>query len=363
MNKSDIVKIGVVILVLLFLVEPISRGFLVSGPQETPVQETQDQYSGFAVLNVTIDYYERVLYVSAINSSFTDKLNSDERVDSVELVEGFYQINLKKREDVRPLFNEFKSAGLVPFTNAKVILPEEVNLYDEKGNKITAFFANRKIKIPTIPIVPEGSTVGMNVNVWIFGQDAYINPEVQPQFITETKMVQLQGTILESEKSEIYIVPWEERNEVDIEKLSEEYGEGEVDYSLKNSIRFPVPLSPQQQVAGKYDYVEYISDSVAILSGDMVDKEKVLSDFGGDVIFDNSTLVIKTNATGIEYSKIETYTHSIELSSSEYELLSEIKNITAESENGYSTGETVSVGAEATMIGNTIAGISVLEIN
>ena len=359
MDKTLFIKIAVVGVVLLFMFEIVSLGFLGgnqnSGGGEIP-QVTQ--YAGLVQAGAYIDYYERFLYAVEIDAETLGELKQMNEVEGVEFADGSYKIDLKQREDVQKIYNYLKSKGIDSVTNAKAILDPSVTLQISADESITGSFQNRKIKLELIqPIVPPGNNITLQMQVVIQNGDAYPAGEIKIPLIS--KNIELNAVIFEKEKLESYIIPWENRDEINIEELQEQYGEENVSYERNNAVIFSKPLTPMEQLEKKFDYVVFINEEMIVVEEDYVDSEKIMSDFDQNLTFSESNLII-SGESSFEFEKEIEYEYLVEFNSNEYTLLDNKGTVISPEE--FELNQTIKVDVQASMIEETVVETNYLAL-
>ncbi len=295
MNRNDMLKaILVVGVVLLFFVQYAGMIF---NNDDAPSQETElEQYVGITIFEATIDYYERALYASNLNFETSEALEEREEVREISLDGGIYKISLKKKEDVVPLYEELKLDGIDSFAVAKIILQPSVEL-----NGMEGYFYNRKMKLQGIePVFELGSTIQLQGQVIIQGDQAIQSGQID--LYSEPKEIVSSGNITKKEQVVNFIIPWENRENINLENLKNEYGEDKVLFEKNNQIVFIEPLSTQEQIDMKFDYVEYIGANTLLLEEGFLDMDKIKEDYSDNVIFPDSNLIIKGNETELNYT-------------------------------------------------------------
>lgn len=363
MNKKDLIKTIIILaIVAIFLFEYVSIGMMGGGNKDSDGKPTsQTQYTGTVNVNAVIDYYERALYVTSLNQTIIDELEKDERVSEIEFASPNYIIKINKKEDVQVIYKELMEDGIISYAYVKVVLDPSVSLTTPEGETVKGYFVNRKQKVgPIEPIVPENSTVLLQFQVVIQEENAY--PASQITLMSEEKEINGTGVVVEKEYSEVYSIPWEEKNSVDLENLNEMFGEENVQYEENNYVVFSTPLTTDEQLSKKFDYVEYLTAEMALINED-VGKEKLESDFGRNVTLSDSTLVIINNIANLTYEKSFSYIYGIAIESSGYTIVENEKVIAIEAKGNHELNESVNVSIKGVVIGKTIVSVKEIKIN
>lgn len=361
MNKGDVLKIAVIVVIVLFILQYATMGLDAFSNQQN--QDTQvDQYEGVTVVNATIDYYERTLYVFELDYESMELLESKESIKEIIQEEGTYVLSLKKKEDVIPVYNELKEMGIDSYATAKVTLQPSVTMYDQDQNEITAYFYNRKIKVSGLePIFLEGSNIEIMLQVAIVGDDAFQSGSIE--VYSELKNVEANATVLGKNHFVEYIVPWDKKSEVDLETLYVEYGEENVFYEQNDEILFLEKLSVEDQISKKFDYVEYITSDFAVINSNFTDNEQITQDFGENIIFQNSTLLINGEDPNLEFEKMEYDVFDLEIGFEEdYVINEELLNQKVIYEGELELNQTIDIEVEIVSTGNNIISLEKVTI-
>lgn len=362
MKKDNMIKmVLVLILVGIFMLQYAGMLFQPNSG-ETPTGQVE-QYVGTAVVNATIDYYERTLYVDQMDYETESLVLEMEGVKEIVNEGEVKKISVNKKEEVVPLYYELKEIGILSYGIAKVTLQPSVTMYEEGNTPITGYFYNRKIKIAGIePVFPEDSIIQIQTEVVIQEEQAFQVGEMQLYFYSK----EITGIALILDKSHVseFIIPWENRNEIDLETLYMGYGEENITYEQNNQILFFEPLSIEEQIAKKFEYVNYITENLATINEEFNDVEQIKEDFGENTLLMNSTLVVVGEEVQLEFSSNEYDIYTIELNISEdYILREELKQQYLNYE-GEIEGE-IEVNINTAITGNniiTIEGISVITL-
>jgi len=292
MDRAKLLKIVAGILIGVFILQYSSMlisSYLKDSSKlkgQNPIQNYQ--YKG--LVNMTIDYYERELLSSNLDYENMQLLKQDNRVKDVALENGTYKISLKKKEYVNQIYSELNKKNISSYAIAKLITQPSISIQIPNEENITnAYFYSRKIKFgPIKPIFKVGSEITIYSDIVLYNSQAYIVGNMQihddPKQITVNAVVENKSRIYK------YIIPWE-NNSIDLDYLYTRYGEENVIYSQKNNIKFQNPLTVDEQINKKYDYITFINENSATINSTFRNKTKVLSDFG-NVTFENSTLMI-----------------------------------------------------------------------
>jgi len=354
MDKGLIVKIGVVILALLFLIEPLSMGIQNwAGSGENEVQG--DVYVGSANVNATIYSYGAFLYLNAPTDLQKSQILANPEVLNLEEVdEGVWRITLRDSSKTKDVYTEFGAMGISTLAIAQIGLPDTYTIQLEDGSRMEIRGGYQQFFME--PILDTGSTISYMLIVESDGSSTYQILDAKSYY----SQVELQdyGTIVGANTSAYaFSIPWEERN-LDVEELYEEYGEENVLYTKNDYVVFSPTLSAGETVALKTEYVTYISEGSASVLEDFTNKTQAEADFMGRATFPDSTLFIKaTQEPELEYEFEKRNTYTVELTSpfDGYEL--GLQRIELASQGEYSLNQSVPIAFNASVTGNTVLGV------
>lgn len=357
MEKNKLIKMIVILGVVgLFMLQYVGMGFDGSQGSDT-IGSQPEQYTGIAVINATIDYYERSLLVFELDYETMKEIEEKEGVKEVIDEGQNYRISLSKKEDVVPLYYELSEMGITSYATAKITLDPSVTLVDEYGNEITGYFYNRKIKVGGIePIFPEESTIAVQSQVAIQNEQAYVG---EMSIYLETAEIEGSGLVLDKKHFTQFTVEWAERDQVYLELLYESYGEENVSYVKNNQILFSEPLSVDEQIAKKFEYVDYISAELAIINENFTDVEEIKLNFGEDTLFMNSTLIVIGAKPEFEFYSEEYELYDMEINlTGDYILREELVNQQVlYDEEELELGTTIGIKVQATVTGNNVISV------
>lgn len=286
-NKKLIIQ-GIVVLVCLgFLLESFAFGNKGSGQQDQA--KDFDQYSGVAELNMTVVDYRPYLYVEgALNASAKALVEGTNGVD--EIIEDGDRtiISISEGRMAHDIYAKLKRQGINTYTLSTIATPSYIEITLLNGS--TRGVGGTRFEYMMEPVAAIGKKVRMRMAVHVEKEKIVGIGNIV--LVMEPVQVSFNATILESSgKIFSYTIPWEER-ELDIENLTAEFGEGNVEYKRNDYVFLQQALTPQEMIAKKYEYVEAISEMSLMAKPGFVDKERIKRDFG-EVVFPNSTLKIR----------------------------------------------------------------------
>ncbi|MBD3397926.1 hypothetical protein GF412_02110 [Candidatus Micrarchaeota archaeon] len=361
MDKSLIVKVAVVILALLFLMQPFAMS--IQNWASSGGGEGGTIYTGTANVNVTIYSYGAFLYMQAPTELQKTQISSNPEVLSLEETEegsGFYRATLRDSAKTMQVHNEFSGMGVQSFASAQIGLPEKYTVELENGTEMEIFGGYQQMLME--PVLDTGRKVSYMLAVETDGTNTYRILDAKSYYTN----VELSGeaTVVGANTSAYsFAVPWEER-ELALEEIIGEYGEGNVTYERKDYIIFDPPLSSSETMFMKKDYVTYISEGSASVASNFTNRSLAEQDLGERAVFPDSRLMVVAgtppNIT-FEYENVKTYTIEFPGEFDGYVL--EAGEIQVASEEDFETGETVEARFNATVTGDLVLGVMEIYIN
>ena len=360
MDKGLIIKAAVVIIAVLFLIEPLSMTVQNWAPSSTGA--AQESYRGTANINVTVYSYGAILYAEAPTELQKAQILENPEVLALEEMDtesgeqsGVYRITLRDSKKTLEIYSQFKNLGISTIAVAQIGLPDEYTLTLEDGSRMQIHGGYQQIFLE--PVLPAGRQVsylmmvesdGTNTVGILEAKSYYSNVELSGE-----------GTVVGANASAyVFTVPWEERAEVDAETLQAEYGEGNVTYARNDYIVFSPALTPAETVAFKKEYVTYISEGSASVEEGFANRTLAEADFMGRAVFPDSVLQVRAEAApnlSYGYEQINTYTVNLPETFDGYVL--DAGDFVLPSEEHFEINETARVVFNASVTGNTVLGI------
>jgi hypothetical protein len=361
MDKSLIVKAAVVIMALLFLMEPFAMS--IQNWAGTGSGEGSDIHTGTANVDITIYSYGAFLYMQVPTELQKSQVSSNPEVLSLEETEegsGFYRATLRDSAKTREVYGQLKNLGISSFVFAQIGLPDEYTVELENGTEMEIFGGYQQMGME--PVLETGRKASYMIAVETDGANTYR--------ILDAKMysynTELSGeaTIVGANSSAYsFNVPWEERALL-LEEIIEEYGEENITYERKDYVVFDPPLSSTETVFMKKEYVTYISEGSASILANFTNRSLAEQDFSGRASFPDSTLRIVADETPeleFEHQQVKIYTVQFPEKVGGYIL--EAGEIEVASREEFEAGETVKASFNATVTGDMVLGAMEIYIN
>jgi hypothetical protein len=286
-DKDLVVKVVVVLICLGFMLEAFAFG----APKEEQEQEENAVYLGTADLNVTLSSYRPYLYVDRMleEGERPDVLALD-GVDEIIDEESRSVISISDSRKVPGIYSSLRRMNITTYTLAGISMPSYFEMYMNNGSTVSVM--GTSFEYMTEPVSEMGGKMLMRIVLETRGEMPYRLMGITP--LMESMEFALDAEIEEGEGecSFTYIIPWEER-EIGLEGIEAEFGEENVHYEKSSSVVLAEALGPQEMIDKKHDYVQTISERAITVKGDFTDRQRVMQDFGEDVEFVESILVIR----------------------------------------------------------------------
>ncbi|MEM4272470.1 MAG: hypothetical protein QXH30_02675 [Candidatus Bilamarchaeaceae archaeon] len=362
MDKGLIVKVLVVGLALLFLLEPFAM--TVSNWAGIRTNEQNTQYFGTANVNITVYSYGAFLFASGLGDMQKAQIMANPEVLEVSDLEGGnVRITLRDSAKAREVHAQLKNIGINTVSIMQVGLPEEYELALENGSMMKIHGGYYQMFME--PAIEPGHSASFLIAVEASGNSTYRILQAR-MYYYETE-ISAQGVVVgEGRQMHSYIIPWEERATVDVPELAERFGKENVEYARKDYFSFNPPLSAEETISAKKEYMTFISETSASVRSDFTNKTQVEEEFGERAVFPSSILTISARERPVldsNYTYEKTAIYSIrfpEDAGGYYLATSEALEVPSEKE--LADGERVSVRMNITATGNSIIAIKGIAI-
>lgn len=307
----------------------------------------------------SIRTYEPYIFIPSqkIDADIFEKIRSLPGVSDVSTKNEGILIKVETRDDVYPVALALKKMGFTPYGIANVVAPSVVSVVlDENGQRMNASLREGAIRVETQPIIPVDSTVTVSAKVAL--NDKTIVQYGGAVLKTEKKPISAAAKIENKIFKYVFYVPWEERNSLPaLDDVNWTY--------TRNDIAiFENELSTDQIIAIKnFDYVVYVDKNSVVFSQNFTDKQRAISDFGVNLSFSPSILVVETNHSfSLQYPSNFSYVYTLRPEFENYSFASGEDIITVESAENIN-GESVNLSGIVTAVGNAILDIENVSIS
>jgi hypothetical protein len=357
MNKSDLIKYGAIVIVLIFIFELFAMGFIGRSTSNTPVQTGPVVSTGSAQFDVVLKYYEPYLAVVELNESKLDAVKTLPNVEGVTASGKGFIVSLKSSSDVIPTAKSLAGLGLNSVAVANIQFPNTLDLYLPNGTTETITTSGGLAQMELEPDFAVGESFTVR-SQQINAQNGILYNYVLPTLASIRSVINVTGktdSVLYDELQ--FSIPWEKRNVIDLAALKSEFGSENVSYDLVNSITLPSPLTNAQMIEKKkLDYIDYISESSITPVMNFTNQTMLYADFGNLTLPSSSlVLIVPHNSSFVlPYSKKVSIYYNIILSSDNYTFSD--SSLEASLEN-VSVGDTVTLESAVTLVGKKIKSV------
>lgn len=362
MDKIMLFRIFAILVVAGFIFELFAFGVL-GKPSETtnPQQNAQESttYSGYSEYYGTIKVYEPYLFAKELNSNKISEIKTLDGVEDVVAMSGGYVISLKSSDYLNAVYSSISEKMINSTAIANVALPYSIEILSQDGKNKSAATngAVVKVEISSPPNIGEKIKLKMTVEI----QEGILARYSTPTLVPEERTLTGNGTILsETSVLTIALVPWEERNSVNVGALKEQFGTDSVDYLAKNYIGFVEESSSNLAMGKNLTYIVSLNTGTATIQENYTDKAQVIADLGEGIVFPESVLQVK-GTDGEDFPKIfkkmAFYTYlvnSTTVGSDTMNAISELK---------YNSGDEVNLTVKVLAVGNKIVNLVEAKIN
>ncbi len=356
MDKGLIVKVLVVFFALLFLLQPFAMS--IQNWSGGGNNGNSDVYQGTANVNVTIYSYGAFLYAEGLTQEQEGKVVANPEVLNIENIgeegEEVLRITLRGSSKTREVYSGLKNLGISTLAVAQIGLPEEYTVSLENGTEMEIHGGYTQMLME--PLMKTGRQISYVLVVQTDGSSTYGVVDAR-SYSSEVELEGKAEVVGANASAYLFTIPWENRT-LDTSALKNTYGEENVTYSQNDYITFDPPLSAEETVLYKTNYITYISEESASVLANFTNRSRVEMDFAGKAVFPDSVLQVNAGAPpnlSFEQEQVKTYRVNFPEKIGGYVL--EAEELDIPSELDFSEGENATVVFNATVTGNMILGI------
>lgn len=351
MDKKYIVIAGALIMILVLVLEPLSRGGLFGGSSTGTVLESGDNVTGTTVFNGTIRTYDPILYMDPItDQALVNELRNLPGVLDVKSETNALVVQTETRDDVFPTATWLRERNITSYSVANIALSSQIEVQTSTGI-VNATVYGGVVRVVAEPLLDAGEQVTVSM-VAVISSGQVIDYSsasllLQPtDIVIDAEVESLEGVVA------TYLIPWEERNSLDLSAFDD------ITYNKVDSIIFTTPLTVSQVLAKKqFSYVTYIDansaqvesgfDNVTLLEANFQDTPFVLPD---------SELVLRVDELPeLDYSPESVYySYKLRLADPPYQM---DDTMVLETEEEYELGSTVQISIEALVLGDKVLSV------
>ena len=361
MDKTTLFRIFAILVVAGFIFELFAFGVIGKTSEQTNGQNTQESatYSGYSEYYGTIKAYEPYLFAKGLDSGQISEIKALGGVEDVVAMSGGYVISLKNSDYINAVYSGVLDRMINSTVIANVALPYSIEILAQDGKNKSAASngAIVKVEMSSPPNVGEKIRLKMTVEI----QEGILARYSTPTLVPEEKMLAGNGIILsETSVTTIALVPWEERNNVNVDALKEQIGNDSVAYLAKNYIGFADENSANAAIGKNLSYVVSLNTGTATINENFTDKAQVIADLGEGIVFPDSVLQVK-GTDGADFPKIfkkmTYYTYLVNSTAAGSDTLDAI------SETKHTSGDEVNLSVKVLAVGNKIVNLVEAKIN
>ncbi len=355
MNKQDLFKMFVLAAAVVMVVSMFAPSIL---QRSGGASQQGEVVEGIVDFNGTIRTYDPFLAVSvSTNESVLELLKSHEGYKSMAFFTDSVMINTTTRDDVYDLAVLLKEHDVDSYSIANVALPPVLFVETADGGMIEVSSGISVVRVPMPILFEPDTTVSIKMIAGVVENQLY--GYSNPILLSEEKEIAVNATVL-SEESRLYTytIPWEERRKVEVEDI-EEYGE--VDYELRNTVLFSIPLTSEEVIAKKsLSYITYIDMYSIETSGDFDDSGQIDSDFPeNEPTYPDSVLSVRTNESiDLDWDYDVLFTYSAALPDSSGGIWIGGGNVTVDSPEEAGVNETILLNVSGVVMGDSFVKIT-----
>lgn len=308
MNKKTAIQIVVLLVIALFMLQPLGMGGSFPKLFGSSEDEAAQQESGMALFNATIRTYEPILVLpSNTSQSVISELNARDDVKSVVVEPEGVVVETETRDDVFPLASYLKGKGVSSVSQANVILPPSMSVSFATGTREVASRGG-VLPIITEPVLDSGSMVTVSM-IAVVSKDVLVD-YASPAIMLERKSI-IVDALVQGLNHGIYsyVIPFEERN--NLTNLSQY---SDADYRRSDTIVFSQQLDIGQMMAKKqFPYIVYIDAGSAQVSPSFDNLTQLETNFQdvGYTLPDSFLTIRSDSEPGIPFTPDVAYEYSL----------------------------------------------------
>lgn len=297
--------------------------------------------------------YDPVLVVTpALDEDIAGELRAIEGVEDISPSAEGTLINTETRDDVYPIGVFLRERNVTAYSVANIAMPPFVEVEFGNGSVINASAGSIAVRVVTEPIVDVDTEVRITMVAQV--RNGMLYNYGSPLLVTEEKELEVRSTVLSVEHIYTYLVPWEDRNSVDIEDIDD----GEVEYQKKNTVFFNQPIGVEEVMEKKnLDYVEYIDQYSIECNENFTNITVVEKDFVNVTFPDSVLTVVSNQSIELEYEGSVIYQYTLSMPSEADGINLETTEIGLKSGSFHAINSTVTLKISGTVIGDRMVAI------
>jgi hypothetical protein len=321
-SRNDVLKIGVLVLVLAFLTQVFSfqgGGSYVDdvGGEEIPTPTPMPPgVLGLAAADATVSGYPQSIITLAGTAAGEDE-ELQQRLRDLTAEGQVAYFNSANPDNINIVLAEGADVvgvawnitidfpDYVLFAEAELALPEELEFETAQGNVSATL--RPEIEILMEPLTPVGSNVSLVVRAMLVGEEV---SEFQVQVAEKEGVLLVEGNVAEllDEWMIDAQVPWTERNTLDLAglqgALNSTYPNSSVNYELNQLISVGEITDEERDALGEFEYVMFAVGGSVVIGDDFVNQTKAEEDFRS-VLGENASIDFPASLLSINVSSGE----------------------------------------------------------
>lgn len=347
--KAVLALIAVFILVFeLFAMGLLGSGSIFGKPQEK-------QAYGGTEFQGSIRTYEPFLFISSkeqLGGNIINEIKEMPGVTQLTTEAGGIIIHLDTRDDVYPVAVALRKKNITAYSLANIAAPAEVPVLLENGQVVNASWSVAAVRAETLAVIPVDSVV--TVKMMVLVEDNKIIQYGNAIIKTDEKTLSFEGEVLDEKIRQVFYVPWEKRNDVDL-ALFENMT---FSYEKSSLAIFSEELPVEKTVlARQLDYVVYVDKKSAVFADNFTDAGRASADLGVPLVFQPSLLTVEGGEeVELPYNSTRSYLYEIKILLPEYYLPEEFQVLEIESREPIA-GQKVNMSAMVSAVGPVVLDI------
>jgi hypothetical protein len=284
MDKSLLIKLAVVGIILAFVIQTFAFGMLNnpnSGIGGGGNAISNVAFQGTVVVPATVTSYKPVIILQGTRGQVAEAVKPLVASGAVIYTgepdeENMTLVNLAGDADVRAVAKSLEGGNVTVYTTAVISLPSRFNITTPEGQRE---IEGTTFDLGTPEILGENETLQMSVYLYV--QNGKIVQLQNPVFMQEKKALLLEGTVSGGVgASYAVLIPFEQRR-IDKEKAKAIFSAENYSIEIKeiSYIAFDPPLSQEQLSKLNFPYVTYSQPASVSISPTFTDGAKLRSDF------------------------------------------------------------------------------------
>lgn len=339
----------------LFIFEIFALGLLgntsMNGGQSTDVIPGTTEFRG------AIRTYDPILVIPLdTDEEVLTELRQMEGVKDVIVSQDSISISTDTRDEVYPVAEFLRGENVTSYAVANIAMPSKMEVTLGNGSVINATGGGAPIRMVTEPIIDVDTEITIKMIVGLSG--SMVVTYSSPMIVSEEKEITVDSTVLEVDYIYTYLIPWEDRNTIDVSSM-----EYPAEYNRKNSVLLGEALTLEEVMQKKnLSYVEYIDQYSIECSENFTDVEQIMADFSSNITLPNSELVVTSNETvNLNYTGTVVYSYVLSVPEKADGITLDVDEVELELDELYDENSTIKLDIMGTVIGEKMVAVKSIE--